>query len=142
MPGLRVPCVSSRTASSQVAWALLTEGVTRARLESHRLQHLLNRALKLVEASKDKEHLYQIAGDIITGMPDRLDMLQQALDRTNLALSKMGQEFLSSRLSLSDKTLVDEALESAFSTPKPRHSEAATRIADKFLQKRLLQDTE
>ncbi len=125
----------SKSAGSQAVWALLTEGVTRARLESHRIQHMVNRAIKLVEDSEEKEHLYQIAGDMIVSIPDRLDQLNIALDRTGLALSKMGEEFLDSRLPLSDKQMVDDAISSAFGKPKNRESEAAERVASRYVEK-------
>lgn len=125
----------SKTASSQAAWALLTEGVTRARVETHRLHHLVSRVMKLVEASENKEHLYQVAGDVIEAVPQRLLALETALDRTGLALSKMGQEFLEARLPLSEKTLVDEAVESAFGVHQVKHS-MAHRVADRYLNKR------
>ena len=121
----------SRQASSQAAWALLTEGVSRARLEAHRIQHLTNRARKLVDQSEHKEHLYQVAGDIIETLPQRLDLLMVALDRTSLALSKMGTEFLESRLPLSEKTLVDETLEAAFGSGQEKTSRE--RIVDFYL---------
>ena len=121
-----------KTASSQAAWALLTEGVTRARLEAHRMQHLLTRVTALIEDSDQKEHIYQVAGDILEAMPKRMDGLEIALDRTSLALSKMGQEFLESRLPLSEKTLVEEAVESAFGVNKTKHS-MASRVAAKYL---------
>ena len=123
-----------KRASSQAAWALLTEGVTRARVEAHRLQHLLGRASALVEASEEKEHIYQVAGDIVTAAPERLDNLLVALDRTALALSRMGDEFLSSRLSLADKTMVDEAIESAFGASHKRES-AEQKLAARWLSK-------
>ena len=40
-----------KNSSSQAAWALLTEGVTSARLEAHGLRHLVTRGLKIVEQS-------------------------------------------------------------------------------------------
>lgn len=58
-----------KRASSQAAWALLTEGVTQARVETHRAQHLLNRAQRLIDASEEKDHIYQVAGDIILALP-------------------------------------------------------------------------
>ena len=122
----------AKSASSQAAWALLTEGVTKARVEAHRLQHLVVRASALVEASEEKEHLYQVAGDIIVALPKRLDQLLVALDRTGLALSKMGIEFLEARLPLADKTMVDEAIESTFGGAQQRHS-AAQRLAQRYL---------
>lgn len=124
----------SKKANSQAAWALLTEGVTSARLEAHRLQHLVNRASQLVEGSSEKEHLYEVAGDVIVSLPDRLERLILDLDRTGLALSLMGQDFLSSRLPLADKTLVEEAVSSAFGKSLPKHShEMVQRIARRYL---------
>lgn len=124
----------NKSASSQATWALLTEGVTRARLESHRIRHMLNRVLKLVEDSEEKDHIYQIAGDVIVGVPERMDQLDVALDRTGLALSRMGIDFLDSRLSLSDKRLVEDAVSSAFGKPQHRES-AEERVASKYLER-------
>ena len=128
--------MEQKTASSQVAWALLTEGVTLARVESHRLRHLINRATQLVEKSKFEDHIYQVAGDIIEGLPRRLTALEVALDRTALALSKMGDEFLDSRLPLGDKMMVDEAVEAAFGKSRPFRSIEA-RIVARYLKERL-----
>lgn len=121
----------NKTASSQAAWALLTQGVTQARVEAHRIQHLLSRAQTLVENSDEKEHLYQVAGDIITGLPHRLEQLTLVLDRTGLALAKMGESFLSSRLPLADKTMVDEAVEAAFGGGQLRQ---AQHLAQRYLK--------
>lgn len=122
----------SKTSSSQAAWALIMEGTTRARVDGHRLRHLMDRALKLIEASEHKDHFYQVAGDIIMGAPRLVDMLDQDLDRTLLALSKMGEEFLDSRLPLSDKVMVEEAVEAAFGKPRS-HVSLAERVAKRYL---------
>ena len=102
-----------RKASSEAAWALITQGVTTARLEAHRLRHLVVRGMKLVEWSPEKEHLYQMAGDLFEAVPRRLQGLEVALDRTGLALSEMGKDYLSARLPLDAKVLVEEAVEPA-----------------------------
>ena len=120
-----------KKASSQAAWALLNEGVSRARVESHRLQHLIDRAQSLVEASDQKDHLYQVAGDVIVALPERLSQLQLALDRTGLALAKMGEHFLTSRLPLADKTMVEEAIQAAFGGTQI--SDQAKKVAKRFL---------
>lgn len=120
-----------KTASSQAAWALLTEGVSSARVEAHRVRHLVNRALKLVESSEMKAHLQQVAGDIILALPQRLDQMERHLDRTALALSKMGQDFLEARLPLSDKNEVDEAVQPAFGGGKMRTS--VERLAQRWV---------
>jgi hypothetical protein len=109
------------------------EGVTKARIEAHRIRHLVNRATSLVGSSSEKEHLYQVAGDIIVGLPDRLEKLEVTLDRTGLALSEMGQDFLKSRLPFSEKTLVEEAVEPAFGKGRPMES-MSERIASRWLE--------
>src|SRR3989344_3492680 len=114
--------MSQKIASSQAAWALLTEGVASARIEAHRIKHLIKRAMKLVDQSPVKEHLQQMAGDIILALPQRLDQLERHLDRTGLALSKMGEEVLEARPPLSDKTEVDEAVQPAFGGGRSRTS--------------------
>lgn len=100
-----------RMASSQAAWALLAEGVAAARVEAHRLRHLVNRALKIIDRSEHKESIYQRAGDLIVGVPMRLDRLEGLLDRTSYALTLMGKDFLKGRITLPDRQMVDEAVE-------------------------------
>jgi len=102
-------------------------------VETHRVQHLVNRAKSLVEASEERDHIYQVAGDIILAMPQRLEQLAIALDRTGLALSKMGEEFLEARLPLSERTMVEEAVASAFGKSSPRKSMAA-KVADRYMK--------
>ena len=102
-----------RQSSSEAAWSLLTSAVSEARVEAHRLRHLMNRGLKVIEQDtpEQREHLYQLAGDIIEAGPERLTRLEQLLDKTQFALSKMGEDFFASRLPISDKTEVNEAIE-------------------------------
>jgi len=127
--------VRNRQASSSAAWALLTEGVTAARIDAHRLRHLLMRAEQLVKRSEHKDHLYQVAGDIISGVPQRLTSLEVNLDKTALALAKMGEAFLGSRLPLSEKTEVEEAVEPSFGGGKLRQS-AEDRVASRWLTRK------
>ena len=123
--------MSEKTASSQVAWALLTEGVASARVEAHRLRHLVVRAQKLVQDSEQREHIHQVAGDILLAVPKRLDRLEITLDRTALALSKMGESFLEARLPFSDKVQVDEAIQPTFGGPMRKTTD---RLAQRWLQ--------
>lgn len=122
-----------KDASSQAAWALLTEGVSAARLELHRLQHLVNRALELVQASEQREQFHRMAGDIIVAIPKRLEQAQTHLDRTSYALSKLGEDFLASRLSISDKTIVEEAVDPAGNGPM--RATLSERVAARWLAK-------
>ncbi len=105
--------MKDRTASSQAAWALLTEGVAEARVHAHRIRHLADRATELIEQSPHKEEAYQVAGDIISGAPERLRELERVLDRTSYALTKMGEDFLRGRIDIDDRTKVEEAVKSS-----------------------------
>ena len=87
--------------------------------------------MKLVEGSEYSEHLYQIAGDIIAAVPRRLERLEIDLDRTSLALAKMGESYLESRLPLGDKVQVDEAVASAFGGGQMRY--AVERVAARWM---------
>ena len=121
-------------ASSQAAWALLTEGVTSARLEAHRLRLLLTRALSLCEKSERRDHLYEVAGDVIQAVPARLDNLERNLDRTSYALSVLGSDHLRDILPMTDRKVVDDATEHARpfgGNARPRTS--AGRVADRHL---------
>ncbi len=105
--------LKDKSASSQAAWALLTEGVAEARVHTHRIRHLVDRAQTLVESAKEKEKVYQLGGDIVIGLPARLDELERVLDCTSYALSKMGQDFLRGRIPIEDRTKVEEAVKSS-----------------------------
>ncbi len=124
----------AKQSSSQVAWALLTEGVTASRLEAHRLRHLVNRGLELVENSPAKEHIQQVAGDLIIAVPHRLDRIEAILDRTSYALVKMGVDFLDARLTLSDRTLVEETVEGTGFSRARRTKPSAKRVVDRYLE--------
>lgn len=120
---------------SQVIWALLAEGIGSARLEAHRLRHLMIRALKLVEGSPERDHLYEVAGDIIQTAPRRLEGLENDLDRVSYILSRMGKEHLRDRLSLDDRALIDDSLHKTPAFPAPVTSASAQRVAFRYLQR-------
>jgi hypothetical protein len=119
--------------SSQAAWALLTGGVASARIEAHRLRQMVSRVLELVEESDAREHLYEVAGDLIQGAPSRIEALERYLDRTSYALSALGEDHLRERLPLSDRKLVDEAVAKARPLAVSR---SAARVADRWVSKR------
>lgn len=126
---------TNRKATSQVAWSLLTEGVTDARLNVHRVRLLVQRALNLVDQSVARDHLYQVGGDIIMGLPEALNDAEIALDRTSYALTVMGQDFLRGRLPFTDRSIVDDAVKaSPFSGPKREKESMEMRVARRFLE--------
>jgi hypothetical protein len=127
----------SRKAGSQAGWALITGGVNAARVETHRLHQLLNKVLALVESSPQKEHLYQVAGDLIVNFPKCVETIEEQLDETSYALSVMGKDHLKDRLPLSRRNVVDHTVEGAraFGVPMPRTS--AERVLEKYLARRV-----
>jgi len=123
-----------RKASSQVSWALLTEGVTQARLEAHRLRLMVDRAMAMVETSPEKEHLWEVGGDLIQGFPERMSALERSLDRTSYALVVMGEDFLRGRIILDDRNVVDEATKShPFARRRTKEDSQAARVARRYL---------
>lgn len=128
----------SKKSNSQAGWALITGGVNAARVEAHRLHQMVEKALQLIEKSPQKEHLYQVAGDLIVGLPKYLTELENQLDETSYALSVMGRDHLKDRLSLSRRNKVDQTVEGspAFSAPRLLTS-SARRVLEKYLAKRV-----
>ena len=126
-----------RKAGSQAGWALITGGVNAARVQSHRIHQLLDKVLKLVETSEEREHLYQVAGDLIVCIPKQLEDLEQQLDETSYALSVMGQDHLKDRLPLSRRNRVDETVEGARAFGAPMLHESARRVAQMHMARRV-----
>ena len=127
-----------RQSSSEAAWSVLTSNVSEARVEAHRLRHLVNRGLKTIEKSEEKDHIYQMAGDLIGSIPDRLDNLERLLDKTTYALALMGEDFFASRLPLSDKNEVNEAIQHSSHPFSKTVRASAARVADAYLRADLM----
>lgn len=105
-------CHMEKKSSSQVAWALITSHITQARIDAHRLRHLVSRAQKILAQLED-EKVAQLAGDLVTAIPEAMEKLETRLDSASYATSLMGAEFLKNRLPISMKSEIDEAIEGA-----------------------------
>ncbi|MFA5054144.1 MAG: hypothetical protein WC565_08795, partial [Parcubacteria group bacterium] len=70
----------------------LTEELGDARLRCTQLKQLVTKAVELVEKSGNRDHFYEMAGDVIYGIPDLLFRLDKALDAASLAASKLDYE--------------------------------------------------
>lgn len=128
--------MSKKQAGSQAGWALLSGGVNAARVDAHRLHQLLLKVEKLVETSTKKEHIYQVAGDLLLAIPKMVERIEAQLDETSYALAVMGTSHLQDRLPISSRALVDATVEgnSAFSAPQTRSS--AERVAARWMKQR------
>jgi len=127
----------SRNAGSQAGWALISGGVNAARVEAHRIHQLLQKALELVEHSSEREHLYQVAGDLIVAIPQRMEVLEAQLDETGYALSLMGTDHLKDRLSVSRRNLVDETVEGCRGFGTQMLRQTASRVAERHMARRV-----
>lgn len=79
-----------KTASGIIVY--LNEELGDARLRSLQLKQYVAKALELVEKSNQRDHLFEVAGHIIHGMPDVLFKLEKALEAAAMAASRMDYE--------------------------------------------------
>lgn len=127
----------SRTAGSQAGWALIAGGVNAARVEAHQLHQYVSKILDLIQNSPEREHLYQVAGDIIVDFPRRVEKIEEQLDELGYALSVMGKDHLKDRLSLSRRNRVDQTVEGAPTFKGPMFRQTAKTVAKRHLARRV-----
>jgi hypothetical protein len=102
----------NKKSNDEISWALITEGVTSAKVEIYRLQQMVHRMLKLVEEADKKDYLYEIAGDLIMNFPDKMKNLERIIDKTSYALSFIGKDSLKTKIPLSDRLWVEDSIKS------------------------------
>lgn len=102
-----------RTAQAETQWALVASNIADAKLQAHHLRQLLARVKSLVESSDAKEHLYQVAGDLITSIPETFERLETQIDEAQLALAYMGRKQLRDKVSPEAKARIERAMRSA-----------------------------
>lgn len=109
-------------------------GIAEARVQAHRLRHMVNRLISMCRDPRYGEILNQLVGDIAQASPHQLDMIETALDRASYAMSIMGEDFLKGRLPLEDLTEVQEATEGSrpFGTSRYRASLDPEKLARWF----------
>jgi len=76
----------------------LMEELTDARLRCDQLKKFVDQAIRLIAGSTHRDHFYEVAGDLIYGLPDALFRLDKALDATALAASRLDYEELKASL--------------------------------------------
>ena len=74
------------------------EELTDARLRCEQLKKFVSQAIRLISLSPQRDHLYEVAGDTIYGIPDSLFKLDKALSATALAASRLDYEELKEQL--------------------------------------------
>lgn len=89
----------------------LVENLSDARLRCDQLKRYLAKAMKIIEKSSKRDHFYEVAGDILNGVPDAIFKLDKALDATALAASRLDYEELKQQLSPEKVDELEEVLE-------------------------------
>lgn len=89
----------------------LVENLSDARLRCDQLKRYLAKAMKMIEKSSKRDQFYEVAGDILNGVPDVIFKLDKALDATGLAASRLDYEELKQQLSPEKVDELEEVLE-------------------------------
>lgn len=76
----------------------IMEELTDARLRCEQLKKFVERGARLISESPHRDHFYEVAGDILYGLPDALFRLDKALSATALAASRLDYEELKQQL--------------------------------------------
>lgn len=76
----------------------LIEELGDARLRAQQLQGYITAAMELVDHSEKRDHFYEVAGHLLTGIPDAMFKLDKALNAVALAASKMDYDDLKQAL--------------------------------------------
>ena len=129
--------MSASKQASASSYALIAGGVNRARVDAGRLRKMLAKIQRLVDSSKERDHLYQVAGDILLAFPASLQRLESQLDETIYALTLMGADHLKDHLDLSSRARVDQTLDDKGLYPSPHFRESSQRVAHAYLAKKM-----
>lgn len=88
----------------------LQEELTDARMRCDQLKKFVDRAVRHISDSPQKDTFYEVAGDLIYGIPDALFRLDKALDATALAAARLDYEELKQSLKPEKVELLEEVL--------------------------------
>lgn len=86
--------MSAPTPQSKKAGALvyLQEELGDARMRCDQLLRYIDKAVKLIEKSPHKDHFFEVAGDVMRGIPESTFKLHKALEAVALAANRMDYE--------------------------------------------------
>jgi len=98
-----------KTASGIIVF--LQEELGDARLRCAQLKKYVKEATDLVEKSEHRDHFFEVAGNLIYGIPDTLLKLDKALDATALAAARLDYEEIKNGLRPNKADELEQALE-------------------------------
>jgi hypothetical protein len=70
----------------------IQEELSDARLRCDELKHMVVKVVDLVNSSKQKDHLYGIAGDLLHSIPETLLKMERALQAAALAVNELDDQ--------------------------------------------------
>lgn len=116
---------SRKASHNKKAGALvyLVEELGDARLRCDQLQRYLDRAVKLIEQSDHKDHLFEVAGDLIKAVPETTFKLHKALQAVALAASRLDYEEIKQDLRPAKVDELERVLNDVRIRPVQRRSE-------------------
>ncbi len=88
-----MPCSNSmghQKVSSAIIY--IQEEVSDARMRCDELKAMINKALGFIQASGQRDHFYEVAGDIIESAPVTVMKLERALGAASMGISKIDYE--------------------------------------------------
>lgn len=117
---------SKKAKSMAGALVYLVDELGDARLFANKLKHYLDDAIKIIEASPNKEHIFEVAGHLLTEVPETFSKMEGALQAAALAASRLDYETIKESLMPNKAEDLEEALEDV-RLRRPRMEEALNR---------------
>jgi len=113
--------------------AIFLKEISSAKVEAQMLRNYLVRAKKLVDKSKEKEHLYEVAGDLILEIPEAIERLEHSLDMILYMTTVSTKKILSPKITLEEK----QSLERSFVDTQFEQSvnNLSKKVASRYLRK-------
>ncbi len=130
-----VTAQTSKEASGVLVY--LIEELGDARLRASQLKQYVAAAQELVEKSEKKDHIHEVAADILHGLPDTLFKLDKALDAAAMAASRMDYEEIKQGLKPEkaeelERVLEDVRLQYLNRRSEPMNAKKAAELLDVF----------
>lgn len=88
---------------------MLSKELSDTKIKVDKLKRIINHAYALVQKSKEKEHLYEVAGDIIVSAPNLIDQIDRSTSKLLYNVSDIIKDKYSNSLSSDDKFSLEES---------------------------------
>jgi hypothetical protein len=107
------------------------EELTDARMRCDQLKRYVAQAVKMINNSEKRDHFFEVAGNLLYGIPEALFKLDKALDATALAASRLDYEELKQQLKPEKAEELEQVLNEVRIRHIDRRSDPATLLKGK-----------